>query len=74
MCFIFDPTMQITINGFMKLPTTLNSYCLLFINEEAIDGIAAVLSHNTDLQGLYLCGNNLKSASAIKTAKVYRQF
>ena len=39
----------------MGLFTALNGYCLLFINEEAADDIAAVLSHNTNLQELYLC-------------------
>ena len=36
------------------------------INEEAADDIAAVLSHNIKLKELYLGGNNLQSAGAIK--------
>ena len=31
-----------------KFPTTLNGYCLLFINEEAADDVAAVLYRNTN--------------------------
>ena len=39
------------------------------IGEEVADDIAAVLSHNTKLQKLYLSDNNFRTAGAIKIAK-----
>ena len=41
----------------------------IIISEEAADDIAAVISHNAKLQKLYLHGNNLRAAGAIKIAK-----
>ena len=39
------------------------------ISKEAADDIATVLSHNTQLQKLYLGENNLKSSGVIKIAR-----
>ena len=39
------------------------------ISEEAADDMAAVLSHNTKLQELYVGENNLQASGAMKIAK-----
>ena len=51
--------------------TTLKTFVILSseIGYEAADDIAVILSHNTKLQQLYLGGNNLQTAGAIKIAR-----
>ena len=65
------PSIAVALNNNLQKISNLNVLKVANKNigiEGAID-IAAVLSHNTNLQKLYLGENNLKSAGAIKITK-----